>query len=126
MDLDDAVTVEIRAERAAQLLTIEELAARSGVPYSTLRRKLAGERAFGLDEIDLLATALGVGLDEIFRRAKSRQQQGATGRCVEPPRQRMQPAGGRMPDNAADAGHWVFTPAHNLRPDLRGGRVMLG
>lgn len=42
------------------------------------------------------------------------------------PVQRMQPAGGRMPDNAADAGHWVFTPAHNLRPDLRGGRVMLG
>lgn len=111
MDLDDAVTVEIRAERAAQLLTIEELAARSGVPYSTLRRKLAGERAFGLDEIDLLATALGVGLDEIFRRAKSRQQQGSMCRA------------------SATATTWpgVSSPrAHNLRPDLRGGRVMLG
>lgn len=57
--LNAAVAAELRGERAAQNLTVQELAARSEVPYASLRRYLSGERDIDVAVLAALAAALG-------------------------------------------------------------------
>lgn len=67
-----AVAAELRAYRAAAELTIEELAAKSGVGTRTLKRILKAERDIDVRTIQLLCAAMGVDPQELFARASGR------------------------------------------------------
>jgi transcriptional regulator with XRE-family HTH domain len=56
--LNAAVAAELRAERAAQNLTVQQLADRADVPYASLRRYLAAERYIDVAVLHALAVAL--------------------------------------------------------------------
>lgn len=51
---------EILRELGRQGLTLDELHSRTGIPVSVLNRKLTGNEPIDLDELDQIATALGV------------------------------------------------------------------
>lgn len=55
-DLADKIAAEMTRKRVSQTL----LAARSGIPYSTLNRKLGGVGTFNLVEVYRIAGALEV------------------------------------------------------------------
>ena len=67
-----AVAVELRAERAARQITIDELAARSDVPKRTLIRLLNAERAVNVEHLHAIAHALGCSARDIMARAQQR------------------------------------------------------
>lgn len=56
--LNAAVAAELRAERAAQNLTVKQLADIADVPYASLRRYLAAERYIDVAVLHALASAL--------------------------------------------------------------------
>lgn len=69
---------ELRAERAAARLTLDELVANSGVALSTLKRVLAGTIDVNMPDLAMLAKALGdaqgkmLTLEELVERAVKR------------------------------------------------------
>jgi transcriptional regulator with XRE-family HTH domain len=75
--LNAAVAAELRAERAAQNLTVQQLAEKSEVPYATLRRYLAAERHIDVATIAALAEALDTTAVELVMAATERLQRGS-------------------------------------------------
>lgn len=65
-----AVRQAIRDERAAQGISIRELARRSGIPERTVRRIL-DTQAIHLDQADAIAKALGMRCSELIRRGEA-------------------------------------------------------
>lgn len=74
--LNAAVAAELRAERAAQNLTVQQLAERSDVPYPSVRRYLAAERHIDVSVLHALATALGATSGELISAAEERLSRG--------------------------------------------------
>ena len=69
-----AVAAELRAERAAQEVTLRELEARTGHSYSALHKYLSGTRILPLHTFMDVCDALGVDAIEINRRADERMK----------------------------------------------------
>lgn len=74
--LNAAVAAELRAERAAQNLTVQELAEISDVPYASLRRYLAAERHIDVTVLAALAKALGTTPPDLVFAATERMNRG--------------------------------------------------
>jgi len=70
--MNAAVAAELRAERAAQRMTIDTMAAASGYPKRSLLRWLNTERSIGVEPLFAMAGALGVPAAELVRRAEKR------------------------------------------------------
>jgi len=60
MTLNDAVAAEVRAEMARQRISARRLAEMSGIPHTTLARKMRGAARLDLDDLQDVADALGV------------------------------------------------------------------
>jgi transcriptional regulator with XRE-family HTH domain len=75
--LNGAVVRQVKAERAASGMTVDELAAASGIPVRSLVRYLNFERSVDLALVDKLAAGLGLSLEALLTRALGeRQHQG--------------------------------------------------
>lgn len=72
--LNGAVVRQLKAERAAAGLTVDALAAASGVPVRTLVRYLNFERALSLEVVEKLATGLNLSVAELMTRARNERQ----------------------------------------------------
>lgn len=72
-----ALGQEIRAEAAAQRLTIAELSAKAGVNRSSLYTWLDGKANFPLDGLVRIADALGVAPYELLHRGEDRARRNA-------------------------------------------------
>ncbi|MDR6868936.1 transcriptional regulator with XRE-family HTH domain [Microbacterium resistens] len=70
-----AVAAQIRAERAAGRMTIDELSQASGVPRQTLVRYLKGSRDIPIPTFYAIAEGLGVAADVLLDRAQHRDAQ---------------------------------------------------
>lgn len=76
--INKAMASELRAERAAAKLTLDELVANSGVALSTLKRVLAGTIDVNMPDLAMLAKALGdaqgkmLTIEELVERAVKR------------------------------------------------------
>jgi len=81
--LNAAVAAELRAERAAQSLTVQQLSERADVPYASLRRYLAAERHIDVSTLDALAKALGTTPVDLVMAAAERLSRAATGNVVD-------------------------------------------
>ena len=68
-DLDGLVRKRIRAQRVAQGLSLEELAARARFSQSSLSRIENGQRRLALDQLVVLAKALDTTLDQLVETA---------------------------------------------------------
>jgi transcriptional regulator with XRE-family HTH domain len=66
------VAAQLRAEAAAQGITVVELARRSGINRETLDRWLKGERAISVPTMFQLAQVLGVDPFVVVKRAEER------------------------------------------------------
>lgn len=64
--VDLRVRRRLRRVRTERGLTLQEVAARANLDVSTLSRLEAGKRRLALDHIPALASALGVGTDELL------------------------------------------------------------
>ena len=78
--MNAAVAAELRAERAAQRMTIDTMAAASGYPKRSLLRWLNTERSIGVEPLFAMAGALGVPAAELVRRAEKRVASARDGR----------------------------------------------
>lgn len=67
-----AVAAQLRAERAASGLTIDDLTARTTLGRASVFRYLSGERDIKMSALFELANALGVSVGELIRRAEQR------------------------------------------------------
>lgn len=67
--LADRVILRLRIEMAKRNLTTTELAARVGVSDMWLSRRLRGKTEIHVGDLDRLARALGVSVDELLERA---------------------------------------------------------
>jgi transcriptional regulator with XRE-family HTH domain len=72
--LNGAVVRQLKAERAASGMTIEDLAKASGIPVRSLVRYLNFERAISLDMVDKLASGLGLSPATLLTRAREERQ----------------------------------------------------
>ena len=72
--LNAAVAAVLRAERAAQDLTQQELADKSGIPYATLRRYLKADRHIDVAVLAEICKALNIEVDDIVIRAANRMR----------------------------------------------------
>ena len=71
-ELSLAVAAQLRAERAAASMTIDELARRSHVSKNALLNVLNGKRTADVSQLDSICRALGVRLIDLFVRAEER------------------------------------------------------
>lgn len=71
--LSEAIAAVIRGEAAAQKLGVPALAKAAGVPYPTLARYLADERAITIAAVEKIAPALGRSVAWIVERAEARR-----------------------------------------------------
>jgi transcriptional regulator with XRE-family HTH domain len=69
-----AAVRQVKAERAASGMTVDQLAAASGIPIRSLVRYLNFERAIDLAIIEKLADGLGMSLDVLLTRAFNERQ----------------------------------------------------
>lgn len=67
-----AVAAQLRAERAARGLTVDELADRAGIPRRTLMRLLNAQRALDVAHLAALASAVDLSVGELLARAEAR------------------------------------------------------
>lgn len=72
--LNGAVVRQVKAERAASGMTIDELAAASGIPVRSLVRYLNFERAISLELVDKLSAGLGLSPATLLTRAREERQ----------------------------------------------------
>lgn len=70
--LNAAVAAVLRAERAAQDLTVQELADSADIPYATLRRYLKAERHIDVATLAELCEALDIDVEDVVIRAVER------------------------------------------------------
>lgn len=70
--LNAAVAAELRAERAAQRMTVDALAHVAGISKGSLLRYLKPSRHINIDTLEELAHALGTTSEEIVAAAKHR------------------------------------------------------
>lgn len=70
--LNAAVAAQLRAERAAQKMTMGDLAEASDIPFGSLRRYLSEERHIDVAVLEQVAQALGTTAEEIVRSAAAR------------------------------------------------------
>lgn len=63
------IASEIRAEMGRQRKSVTELAETTGIPLSTLRRSVNGERAFTMDELWDVTRSLGVLASDLVSKA---------------------------------------------------------
>jgi len=68
MTFNQTVAAEVRAEMARQRMSARELSRRSGLAQATLARKIRGDAELGLDDIDVIAEALGVDVVDLIPR----------------------------------------------------------
>ena len=76
-DYASAVSAELRAIAARERVTGKELGERTGIPYTTLRRYLAGERDVPLAALIEMAAALDVSPGAILNTAMRRVEEDA-------------------------------------------------
>lgn len=67
-----AIAAQLRAERAAAGLTIEDLSALSGASRSSVFRYLSGARDIGVGSLFAITQAMGLSVAEFTRRAEDR------------------------------------------------------
>lgn len=67
--MNQAMAAELRAERGAKTLSVQALATKSGVPYSTLRRILSGTVDVNVGDLSALAAALDSTIEKLVSRA---------------------------------------------------------
>ena len=72
--LNGAVVRQVKAERAASGMTVDQLAAASGIPVRTLVRYLTFKRAVSLETVDKLAAGLGLSPAVLLTRARDERQ----------------------------------------------------
>ncbi|SEC89228.1 helix-turn-helix domain-containing protein [Arthrobacter woluwensis] len=70
--LPAAVAAQLRAEKAARSMSLDEIAQLSGVGKRTLQRYLSGERQIPIDAMCDVAEALGLSPRELMARAEQR------------------------------------------------------
>lgn len=70
--LNGAVASVLRGEKAMAGISNHALADRSGVPYESVRRYLAAERAIDVDILDKLSGVFGLTAAEVMRRGQLR------------------------------------------------------
>jgi transcriptional regulator with XRE-family HTH domain len=57
---------ELRVILARRRMSAAELARRTGIKQSTMARRMTGETAFDLDDLELIAEALGIEIADLF------------------------------------------------------------
>ena len=70
MDMNEAVSKAIAAERSAAHMTIKELAEKSGVPERTLIRLLKNERNINVMQVAQISNAVGIYPHELIESAE--------------------------------------------------------
>lgn len=60
---------EIRVLLARRMMSAAELARRTGITQSTMSRRMTGETAFDLDDLEVIASVLEVDVTELLPRA---------------------------------------------------------
>lgn len=73
-DIQAAIADMLRAERAVQDITLDEMAERAGMPKITLHRYLKGQRDIPLKSLAQMCKALDVPIGVIIQRAEERLQ----------------------------------------------------
>lgn len=68
----ERIAAEIRAEMARQMISNNALADEIGMPISTLRRSVNGDRPFNLDEFWAVAQALDLSATELVARSQDK------------------------------------------------------
>ena len=90
--LNAAVAAQLRAERAAQNVTVKQLADLSGVSFSSLRRYLAADRQIDVSVLAALAEALNTTALDVVKGRRAAASQSTLGRrpardgCARPSR----------------------------------------
>lgn len=74
--INGAVAALLREERLAQVLTLEELAARSGIPAVSVQRFLAARRAINLEVLLALSHGLGISPVDVMAQAMDQVKRG--------------------------------------------------
>lgn len=74
--LTRAIAAELRAEMAVQKMSRPRMAEKTGIGNRSLQRYLNAQRAFDLDQLDLMAEALGTTTPAIAAAAEARRQRG--------------------------------------------------
>lgn len=64
---------EVRAEVARQQIQKSAIAARLGIVPSTLSRKLSGDQPLHTEELEIVATILGLSASELLARAEEQR-----------------------------------------------------
>ncbi len=68
----ERVAEEVRAEMARRQISVDALSEESGVPISTLRRSVKGQRPFTIQELFVITRLLGTTVVDIVQRAEDR------------------------------------------------------
>lgn len=68
----ERVAEEVRAEMARRQISVDALSEESGVPISTLRRSVKGQRPFTIQELFAITRLLGTTVVDIVQRAEDR------------------------------------------------------
>ncbi len=66
----ERVAEEVRAEMARQEITVNTLSEKSGVPISTLRRSVKGQRPFTIQELFVITRLLGISVVDVIQRSE--------------------------------------------------------
>ena len=72
--INGAVVRQVKAERAASGMTVEQLAEASDIPFRSLVRYLNFQRGLNLELTNRLAKGLGIPLDVLLSRALDERQ----------------------------------------------------
>jgi transcriptional regulator with XRE-family HTH domain len=67
--LREHVAEEIRVLLARKRISAAELARRTGIKQSTMSRRMTGETAFDMDDLEVIAEVLGVEVGELMPRS---------------------------------------------------------
>lgn len=65
----DKLAAEVRAEMARQRLTPIDVANGTDISYATIKRRLAGQYPFTMEEFGAVARFLGIEVTELYSRA---------------------------------------------------------
>lgn len=68
----ERVAEEVRAEMARRQISVNALSEESGVPISTLRRSVNGQRPFTIQELFVITRLLDTTVVDIVQRAEDR------------------------------------------------------